>query len=185
MRLARLWPFAAVALVLAADAVLAETSLPQLAQAPIDEAGHLATACLLLGALWPQPPRRLVPSFLTAAVVIDVDHVPFTIFGTSVWTQGVGRPYTHSLLTVLVLVWTAALLRSPIVSALAAGVCAHFVRDVSTGPGLALGWPMSDAMVRLPYAFELAVVILLGAIAWARAVEARPTETTTRRRGAR
>jgi inner membrane protein len=47
----------------------------------------------------------------------------------------------------------------------AVGLCVHFVRDVATGPGLPLWWPLSDLDVRAPeewYATALLVVAVVG-----------------------
>jgi hypothetical protein len=65
----------------------------------------------------------------------------------------------------------------PIAFGAAFGVCAHFVRDLCTGPGLALAWPLSGATVRLPYlAFAALLVLTAAAVAIATKRERSPSE---------
>ena len=131
---------------------------------PLDEIGHLLTAALLLLAL-PRPARRKVwPWALIGAVAIDVDHVPLYTFAPEFEVGG--RPPTHSLLTVLVLFVAALAIpaaRVPL-AGLALGVCLHFVRDVATGPGMPLFWPVSHAVVRVPYPAYLAVMVVAAGV---------------------
>ena len=100
-------------------------------------------------------------------MAIDIDHVPLYTFAPG-FDVG-GRPPTHSLLTVLVLAGVAVLIpavRTPF-AGLALGVCLHFVRDVATGPGVPLLWPLHDSAVRVPYAAYLAVLaVAVGVATW-------------------
>ncbi len=104
----------------------------------LDEPGHLLTAWLFLAAS-PRARRRLdLRWVLLGAVAIDVDHLPLYLWAALASSPG-GRPVTHSLITVLVLlVVVAALSRrlSTAATGVAVGVLLHFVRDVATGPGL-------------------------------------------------
>ena len=96
-----------------------------------DEVGHLATAWVLLVAFLPNGFRSLVPWALLGAVVIDVDHIPLYVWGVGT-ADPEGRPITHSLTVVLVLLALSQLpgrLRTPL-SGLALGVLLHLVRDV-------------------------------------------------------
>lgn len=152
-----------VALVLLVDVALALRSWALLPQGLLDETGHLATAGLgLLAAerLGLRLRLRVVLVVLAGAVLIDVDHVPLYAGVPGVAAAG-GRPFTHSLLTVAVLLGASAALRvrRPLLLAVAAGVLLHFLRDVATAPGLALLWPAS-VVVRAPY--PAYVVALLG-----------------------
>ena len=52
----------------------------------------------------------------------------------------------------------------------AVGVCLHFVRDLATGPGIELWWPVDGAEVLLPYRGYLVLVVVLGFVATVRAV---------------
>ena len=140
----------------------------------VDEPVHLATTLVFLIALVTLvESRRPAPAFIAAAVVagvaIDLDHLP-GLLGWNGLTAGVPRPYTHSLVTPLVLIAVGALVGGrarPIAFGAAFGVGAHLFRDLCTGPGLALAWPVSSEVVRLSYA-----VFATGLIAAAAAVVA-------------
>jgi membrane-bound metal-dependent hydrolase YbcI (DUF457 family) len=156
--------------------VVASTTAPT-EFAVVDEPAHLATGLLFLLALVTlMRSRRPAPSFISAAVVasvaIDLDHVP-GLLGWHGLTEGAPRPYTHSLVTPLALIVVGLMARGrarPIAFGAAFGVCAHLVRDLCTGPGVALLWPLSSAAVRLPYVvFALVLVWTAGVIAVAAA----------------
>jgi inner membrane protein len=139
---ARFWPVAVVGL--------------------LDEPAHLLTAWLLLAALLPSSRRTVLPWALAASVAIDLDHVPLYLWGVGTAT-GSGRPVTHSLLFALMLLaagMPAGRVRTAL-SGLAAGVLAHLVRDIATGPGVPLLWPVQDQSVQLPYTIYLTA---LGAV---------------------
>jgi inner membrane protein len=130
----------------------------------LDEPAHLATAALLLLAagLW-RPARDgagLLPMVaLASAVLIDVDHIPLYL-GVPGISAG-GRPFSHSLVTPAIAAIAAAALSGrgrTVASGIALGTLLHFVRDVATGPGLPLAWPMTTADVRLPMAAYAAVL---------------------------
>jgi inner membrane protein len=134
-----------------------------------DAAAHLLTAWLFL-ALVPALDPLLAVSALVGSVVIDLDHIPLYAWHLGAVTPN-GRPVTHSLVTIVVLLALAGLLRrwrTPLLG-LALGVALHFVRDVATGPGLPLAWPLSSANVETPYLVYVAVLTLVaGAATWAR-----------------
>jgi inner membrane protein len=158
---------AALCPVVAVDLMLAQRACPLLINAPLDWTGHLLTAALLLVALPRSARGKIWPWALLGSVAIDIDHVPLYTFAP--WFDVGGRPPTHSLLTVLVLAGVAVLIpavRTPF-AGLALGVCLHFVRDVATGPGVPLLWPLHDSAVRVPYAAYLAVlVVAVGVATW-------------------
>ena len=135
----------------------------------LDEPGHLLTAWLFLAA-FPGTRRRLdLRWVLLGAVAIDVDHLPLYLWGALSSSPG-GRPVTHSLFTVLVLLVVAALsrrLRSA-ATGVAVGVLLHFVRDVATGPGLPLAWPLCSSSALVPYGLYIGVVAAVTALAVAR-----------------
>jgi inner membrane protein len=140
--------------------------------AALDWPAHLLTSALVLSAL----PRRphLEPALwaLAGSVAIDIDHVPLYLGKTPVSGPG-GRPASHSLTTPVVLATAALLARGRLrtrLGGLAAGTLLHFVRDLGTGPGVPLLWPLRGASVRIPYAAHLAV---LAAAAGAVAVRSR------------
>ena len=131
--------------------------------APLDETAHLLTTLLVLWALSPRASDRFVVPALVASIAIDADHVPGEL-GASWLTAGTPRPYTHSLLTV-VLVLAAALAwrrRRVLALGITCGLALHLWRDMSeTGNGVALFWPFSYRSVRLSHAGYLAVMALV------------------------
>jgi inner membrane protein len=142
---------------------------------PLDEAAHLLTTLLVLWALDPRVGERFMVPALVASVAIDIDHVPGE-FGVNWLTAGTPRPYTHSLVTVAVVVAAALLwrrIRTPMLGA-AFGLALHLWRDMSeTGNGVALLWPFSYRSVRLSHAGYLAVMALVAAAAAYRVRAAR------------
>jgi inner membrane protein len=146
--------------------------------AALDEPAHLATAALALLAAVPW--ERLSRTWslhlvvLASAVLIDVDHVPLYL-GLSSIAPG-GRPVTHSLATPLLLLAASTMLRrrsGPAVAAAAVGICLHLVRDLATGPGVSLFWPLTTTSVLLPYPAYAATVGVLGTAATVRCVSSR------------
>ncbi len=116
-----------------------------------------------------RPPLRFVVAALIASVAIDLDHVP-AYLGSHLFGGDLPRPGTHGLLLVLALLGLAgALRRGPgrqITLGAAFGVSAHLLRDLATGPGVPMFWPVSDSVVAIPYAFFVAFLALaVGAIA--------------------
>jgi hypothetical protein len=160
---------AAVACVLALDAVIAAVGPSRFVVGVADEVAHALTTLVLIVAVaaagrWGLS-RRSVLTAIAASVAIDVDHVPHEVFGSSLLMGDLPRPYTHSITTVVVLCalalavgprWRWAALWS------AAGVIAHLVRDLATAP-VALLWPGSDADVRMPYVAYAALLVTAGA----------------------
>lgn len=163
-------PVAAVALICGLDAALRARSWPVPVIALLDEPAHLLTAWLLLAASPWGRLRARVAWALVGAVAIDVDHVPLYLGSADVAAPG-GRPWSHSLATIAVLavpaVLTSGRLRTATVG-LAAGVGLHLVRDLATGPGVPLLWPLLDTGVRVPYAAYLVVLVVAAAGAVAR-----------------
>jgi len=139
--------------------------------AALDEPAHLLTAAIILAAL----PRLSAATRLTAlvgSVGIDLDHIPLYVFGSAFAVDG-GRPQSHSLAAVLVLLSAARLVpaaaRAYLVGA-GLGVMLHLVRDAGTGPGVPLLWPFWPHAVRMPYFVYL---VALGVAAIVAAVLAR------------
>jgi membrane-bound metal-dependent hydrolase YbcI (DUF457 family) len=156
--------------------------------AAVDEPAHLATGLLLLLALLTlvrsrRPSLSFIAAAAVASVALDLDHLP-GLLGWHGLTAGVPRPYTHSLATPIALVVVGELARGrlrPIAFGAAFGVCAHLFRDLCTGPGLALFWPVSTGAVRLPYlVFALGLVLTAGAVV---AASRRRPSPSTRPRG--
>ena len=168
-------PAAAWCLIQVLDAVSSQQAWPTAILAIFDELAHLLTAALVLALLPRSIIVRLWPWTLVGSVVIDIDHLPLYIFAPA-FSVG-GRPPTHSLITVLTLLAVAVgvhALRVPF-AGLSVGVCLHFMRDVATGPGVPLLWPMVPTSVLVPYQFYLGAVgvaALLGT--WAVFRQSRP-----------
>jgi inner membrane protein len=150
-----------------------------------DEPAHLATGVVLLLAVAALAGGRLPLPFVAAALVatvaIDLDHVP-GLLGSHLITGELPRPYTHSVLTIAVLLALASVLkpdrRRQIALGLAFGVSAHLLRDVATGPGVPLLWPLSDDVVRMPYEIYPAALAL---VSLAAALRMRPRPASRRR----
>jgi inner membrane protein len=117
-----------------------------------DEPAHLATAVLVLLNLPPWP-RRAGAAFLAGSLLIDADHLPLA-FADDQPTDRDPRPPTHTLLVPAVL--AAAGQRE-----LALGVCAHYARDLVSGPGVPMLWPLTRRDLSVPYPiYGLSVVVL-------------------------
>jgi inner membrane protein len=138
---------------------LLEGSTGVLAYGLVDEPAHLATCVVALLAIVAltaaRPPARFVAAALIASVAIDFDHLPGYL-GSHAMTGSLPRPYTHSLLTVAVLLALGIALkqrdRRQVALGVAFGISAHLLRDLATGPGVSLLWPFSDTAVTIPYA---------------------------------
>jgi MYXO-CTERM domain-containing protein len=148
---------------------------------PLDESAHLLTTLLVVWALGPTVATRFLGAALVASVAIDLDHVPQHL-GTQLLTAGTPRPYTHSLLTVLVVlvlgvVWRR---RRRILCGVALGLLVHFWRDLGEpGTGVSLLWPVSHRGFSLPHWSYVAVMTVVVAgvawrLAWHRRADMRP-----------
>ena len=164
----RILVVAAAVVIFAVHPVLTLLDLPLWALGILDEIAHLSTALIVVAA-WPiRIGRPVILVALASAVAVDVDHV-LQYVGIDVLTEGTVRPYPHSLTTPLVAFALASALRGTprrIALGVGAGVLAHLLRDVATGPGIAALWPLSDATVRIPWGFYGATMAGLSAIAW-------------------
>lgn len=144
-----------------------EGSTGTIVYAVVDEPAHLMTCALVLLAAialtGAQLPWRFAGAALVASVAIDLDHVPGYL-GSHLLMGSMPRPYTHSLLMVVVLVGVAAVARRPhlrqILFGIAFGVAAHLLRDIATGPGIAFLWPAVIAPIKAPYALYAGALIL-------------------------
>ncbi len=185
MRIARaaltswLLPVPALAVVLLLDLIARSRDWSVPVIGVLDEPAHLATALLVLLAV--AGPRWLLDhlpyscSAAIASVAIDLDHLPLYA-GLPVAVDG-GRPFTHCLLTAVVLAAAGLVVRRwrPILIGLSTGVLLHLMRDLPTGPGVSLFWPVSSARFEMPYAAYLLALALCAAVAMVRAAaERRP-----------
>ena len=131
----------------------------------VDVPAHLAVCALALLAFsalarrWPS--RRFALAALLASVAIDVDHLPGQL-GWQGLEGSLPRPYTHSMLPIAALAALAVASRRParreIWAGIGFGITAHLLRDVATGPGVSLGWPLWSDPVVLPYVFFVAAL---------------------------
>jgi inner membrane protein len=113
-----------------------------------DEPAHVATALLLRS--------KPTPAYLVGSLLPDLDHIPLALRLVHPDLDD-PRPVTHCLLPVLPV---AAINRDA-----AAGMLAHFVRDLGVGTGVPLLWPLSGKHIRVPY---VAYAVLLFATAYSR-----------------
>ena len=154
--------------VFAVDALLTRATLPLPLIAALDETAHLATADLLLGALCPCAAAPFARVARLGAVLIDLDHVP-KYAGWRRLAREEGRPYSHSLPAIAVLLAIAARsagLRLPALGA-AFGLATHLIRDLADENGAPLLWPAVARDVRIPYGVY-AAAMLIAATAGAR-----------------
>jgi inner membrane protein len=131
-----------------------------------DETAHLLTTLLILWAIGGVAYRRLLVPALIASVAIDLDHLPARL-GWRFLTEGTPRPYTHSLLTVLIVLLAAALWRQRrvVLLAVAVGLVIHLWRDMAEpGTGVAMLWPATDASWSFPHGAYLAIMAVAGVI---------------------
>jgi FkbM family methyltransferase len=139
----------------------------------LDEPAHLATALIALGAITRVHGRLPDPRFcwamLVCSVAIDVDHIPEQL-GIWALTEGTPRPYTHALWTVLVLAAASLICRrlsrrpaALVLGGAAAGLAAHFLRDIATAP-MAFWLPVSEDSVQVAYFWYVLAMAALIAI---------------------
>ena len=164
------------AIIAALDLVDRSRSWGTAVLAVLDEPAHLLTAWLVWAAVSPRRPLPgALPWVLVGAVAIDVDHLPLYMGHTEFLVHG-GRPPTHSLITVGVLAVLALVTRrARVFGGLAVGVLLHFLRDLATGPGIPVAWPLVDVSVRVPYVMYAVVVATAVLVAAVRAWCSRPS----------
>ena len=131
---------ACVATIAVADYVIQRRDPPWLVVGLFDEPAHIATAVLLR--------RRPSRAYLAGALLPDLDHLPL-LFGTP--SPGDPRPKTHSVYSLIAAVFVSR--------ELAAGMLAHYARDLALEPGLPL---LGGRHFRVPYG-AYAVLVLASA----------------------
>ena len=162
-------PAGALAGVLLLDLVQHSRDWSLIPLAALDEPAHLLTAWLVLAAATARTAGlRVLPWVLAGAVLLDLDHVPLYL-GADIAVSPGGRPVTHSLLTVAVLLAGAAAVRRwrmPL-AGLALGAATQLLRDLATGPGVPLLWPALAEDLRMPYLPYALVLVALAVAATA------------------
>ena len=151
---------------------------------PLDELAHLLTTLLVFWALGPRACKRFLVPALVASVAIDLDHVPGEL-GANWLTAGTPRPYTHSLLTIVVVVVIGLLWRRrrDLLLGVAIGVAIHFWRDLGEGgSGASLLWPVSYHPFQYPHGVYVAVMVVVVLIDAARWGAGRRATTSSRAR---
>lgn len=149
----------------------------------LDEIAHLLTTLIVLWALGPRICGRFLVPALVASVVIDLDHVPRQL-GHDFLTRGTPRPYTHSLLSIVVVLAVAVLWRRrrDVMLGIAIGLAIHFWRDMSEADaGVSLLWPFSDHSFTLSHTGYLVEMALFAAAAAARCRRSTSVRGPTRR----
>ncbi|MBA2766153.1 MAG: metal-dependent hydrolase [Actinomycetota bacterium] len=167
---------ALVVLVVVVEGILA-LEPPTLFLGAADWTGHLATTAIIVAAI-PRPlPRALIIGAF-AALLVDLDHIP-DLFSDEGINDETPRPATHSLLTVLAIGAIAAAVRARLprygdfALGVAIGVPMHLLRDVFTGPGVALLSPLVGGVVDGPFLVYLAGLSLVALYA---ALRPRPVQ---------
>jgi inner membrane protein len=142
---------------------------------PLDELAHLLTTLLFFWALGPRARERFLVPALIASVAIDLDHVPGRP-GVNWLTAGTPRPYTHSVLTIAIVLASAYVLRRrrDLLLGVAIGLAIHLWRDMGEGDsGVSLLWPISKHSFQYPHGAFVAVMAVLVVIDARRCAEAK------------
>ena len=142
---------------------------------PLDELAHLLTTLLFFWALGPRARERFLVPALIASVAIDLDHVPGRL-GVDWLTAGTPRPYTHSLLTIAIVLASALFLRRrrDLLLGIAIGLGIHLWRDMGEGgSGVSLLWPISNHSFQYPHGAYVAAMAVFVLIDAARCAEAK------------
>jgi membrane-bound metal-dependent hydrolase YbcI (DUF457 family) len=144
-----------------ADKVIFRRRLPWILIGFFDHPAHLATAGLVLLNMSPRPPGW-ASGFMAGALLPDLDHVPLALSRVHP-SMDDPRPVTHCLLAVVPVAALGAAKQDERLRGAAAGMLAHFARDVGVGTGVPLLWPLTRRSWRVPYAVYAAACLLLAA----------------------
>lgn len=173
---------AGLLLILGIDHWLIGGSHTLLATGIADETAHFTTMVIFLLAFPPLRSAGFTVGCLLGSVAIDLDHIPLFL-GSNLLTGQTNRPLTHGLLTIVLVLVVAAVVRGPWRSVglgVAVGLAAHFLRDMATSTaGVPLLWPISTTGFMLPY--PLYAAALVGALAWGGLTSVRATRSEKRR----
>ena len=129
-----------------------------------DHPAHLGTAGLI-ALNGPHRSRKWTLGFVAGALLPDVDHVPLALRARERSADD-PRPVSHCLLAVVPVAALAGVTQSERLHGLAAGMAAHFLRDLGVGTGVPLLWPATRRSVRIPYAaYAAACALAAGRVA--------------------
>ena len=152
--------FASLTTIAAADYVIYRRRPRWLLLGLFDHPAHVATAGLVLLNL-----RRASPAwsagFLVGSVLPDLDHVPLALRAQD-RSPDDPRPRSHCLLAVVPVGLLAVAGGGAPVAGAAAGMVAHFLRDLGVGTGVPLLWPACGRSLSLPYATYAGTCLVLG-----------------------
>jgi membrane-bound metal-dependent hydrolase YbcI (DUF457 family) len=148
-----------LAVIAGADYVIRRHTPPWIVIGLFDHPAHVATAELIRLNLRPRP-RAWTTGYRAGSLAPDLDHLPLALRAVHP-SPGDPRPVTHCLLAVApVAVWALAR-DSEVAAGAAAGMLAHFVRDLGVGTGAPLLWPATGRQLRVPYFLYAAACVLL------------------------
>lgn len=153
-----------LATIAAADAVLHRTRPPWIALGLFDHPAHLATAGLIALDSPPRP-SRWTKAFMVGALLPDVDHIPLALRRSHPAPDD-GRPFSHCLLTIAPVAAVASFTQSERLHGLAAGMAAHYLRDLGVGSGVPLLWPASKRSFGVPYGVYAGTCVALAVLAF-------------------
>lgn len=126
-----------------------------------DHPAHVATAGLFALNVRNRP-GRWTAGFLVGSLLPDLDHLPL-VLREQLPTTDDPRPVTHCLLAIAPVAAAAGLTQSERLHGTAAGMAAHFARDLGVGSGVPLLWPATGRSVKVPYAvYAVACAVLAG-----------------------
>jgi inner membrane protein len=164
----KLWayPILLAGAALGADAAYERTQYGLLSAGALDEVAHLTTAALglLVLACFVELPRQFYIAALIASVAIDLDHIPLYL---GLLGDEAGRPFTHSLATVVIFAGAAVVGRRhrAVLAGAAIGLVLHFARDIVEGPpGVRMLWPVQQTAWIGSHEWFLAMIIAFTAV---------------------
>ena len=138
-----------LAAIAAADVVLHRKRVPWLAIGIFDHPAHLATAGLV--ALHGTREPEWIEGLLVGSLLPDLDHVPLALRRRRP-KRGDARPVTHCLLAIAPVAAAARTTGDERLRGVAAGMLAHFARDLAVGSGVPLLWPGTKRSFKVHYA---------------------------------
>jgi inner membrane protein len=159
MRSRRAAALGCLATIALADAVIHRRKPRWILVGFLDHPAHAATAGLMLLNAAPRS-RGWALGFMAGSLLPDMDHIPLAL-GPEHPTGDDPRPVSHCLAAVAPLALVALASGNDRIGGAAAGCLAHFARDLATGPGAPLLWPLSPRELRAPYPLYLSGCALL------------------------